>query len=417
MSGWFGLLGDLLFNPFIAVFVGLLALLTVFHARKLTVVGIAFPVLSLIFVRQHGDEIAAWLDHFGNPEEYRLLYNVALLLPGFGMLAYYFEHSGFDARLVKYIDSDAKLLIAVCALSAVLDNIAAAMIGGVLIRSRYGKANAPFKMLVGVICASNLGGAPSPIGDTTTVMLFVDGKPVAELLKAAAAAVGALAVIIALSVRHRHLLLPVKEDRPTPVKWSLFWPMLGIPGLLVGNIVLEEPGLGLWAGIAAGCLVGRARFRWSILKPTGGPMASMYFLVILIASAGMIPVEAFRPVMEGLSPTGMAYTLGILSAFFDNIPLTKLAINLGGFDWGLLAYSVGFGGSATWFGSSAGIALGTTYPELYDTKRWIRPFFAVQLAFLAGFVAYALCYFQLVPFAARLWGHLAAAGGAGLAVG
>ena len=98
MSGWFGLLGDLLFNPFIAVFVGLLGLLTVFHARKLTVVGIAFPALSLIFVHQHGDEIAAWLDHFENPEEYRLLYNVALLLPGFSMLAYYFEHSGFDAR-------------------------------------------------------------------------------------------------------------------------------------------------------------------------------------------------------------------------------------------------------------------------------------------------------------------------------
>lgn len=59
------------------------------------------------------------------------------------------------------------------------------MIGGVLVRARHGKANVPFSMLVGVIGASNLGGAPSPIGDTTTVMLFIAGKPVSELATAA----------------------------------------------------------------------------------------------------------------------------------------------------------------------------------------------------------------------------------------
>ena len=42
---------------------------------------------------------------------------------------------------------------------------------------------------------------------------------------------------------------------------------------------------------------------------------------------------------------------------FDNIPLTALALKQGGYDWGMLAYAVGFGGSMIWFGSSAGVAL------------------------------------------------------------
>ena len=47
---------------------------------------------------------------------------------------------------------------------------------------------------------------------------------------------------------------------------------------------------------------------------------------------------------------------------FDNIPLTALALKQGGYDWGFLAYAVGFGGSMIWFGSSAGVALANLYP-------------------------------------------------------
>jgi len=49
--------------------------------------------------------------------------------------------------------------------------------------------------------------------------------------------------------------------------------------------------------------------------------------------------------------------IGFLSAVFDNIPLTRLCLHQGHFDLGILAYSVGFGGSMIWFGSSAGVAI------------------------------------------------------------
>ncbi len=61
-----------------------------------------------------------------------------------------------------------------------------------------------------------------------------------------------------------------------------------------------------------------------------------------------------------------ALALGFLSAVFDNIPLTKLCLDQGHFDWGMLAYSVGFGGSMIWFGSSAGVAITNKFPEAQE---------------------------------------------------
>ena len=57
---------------------------------------------------------------------------------------------------------------------------------------------------------------------------------------------------------------------------------------------------------------------------------------------------------------------------FDNIPLTALALEQGGYDWPLLAYAVGFGGSMIWFGSSAGVALVGSFPEGRSVTAWLR---------------------------------------------
>lgn len=52
----------------------------------------------------------------------------------------------------------------------------------------------------------------------------------------------------------------------------------------------------------------------------------------------------------------VALGLGFVSAVFDNIPLTALALQQGGYDWGYLAYAVGFGGSMIWFDCWGSIA-------------------------------------------------------------
>jgi len=85
-----------------------------------------------------------------------------------------------------------------------------------------------------------------------------------------------------------------------------------------------------------------------------------------------------------------AFALGFVSAFFDNIPLTALALKQGGYDWGVLAYAVGFGGSMLWFGSSAGVAISNMFPEARSTGRWLREGWLVPVAYVAGFAALIL---------------------------
>jgi Na+/H+ antiporter NhaD/arsenite permease-like protein len=80
-----------------------------------------------------------------------------------------------------------------------------------------------------------------------------------------------------------------------------------------------------------------------------------------------------------------SFGLGLLSSVFDNIPLTALALEQGGYDWALLAFAVGFGGSMTWFGSSAGVAITNEYPEARSLRRWISQGWFVPVGYAVGF--------------------------------
>ena len=67
--------------------------------------------------------------------------------------------------------------------------------------------------------------------------------------------------------------------------------------------------------------------------------------------------------------------------------MTALALKQGGYDWGVLAYAVGFGGSMIWFGSSAGVALVSMYPEGRDAGKWLHEGWFVAVAYVVGFLA------------------------------
>lgn len=181
------------------------------------------------------------------------------------------------------------------------------------------------------------------------------------------------------------------DDRS--VHWKQMWPILAIPGLVIGNMN-EMPGIGVWAGLIAGLLVARIRFNGKVFRES---IPNMLFLVMLVGTAEMLPLDAIKPHLEripamlGSSPRDVvAVLMGFLSPWFDNIPLTAICLKLGGFDWGLLAYCVGYGGSAMWFGSSAGVAMGLIFPQTYDTRRWGVPFAIITLTYLLGVVAYEL---------------------------
>jgi hypothetical protein len=51
----------------------------------------------------------------------------------------------------------------------------------------------------------------------------------------------------------------------------------------------------------------------------------------------------------------------------------------------MLAYTVGFGGSMIWFGSSAGVAISNMYPEAKNTGQYLKHGWHVALAYVIGF--------------------------------
>jgi hypothetical protein len=147
-------------------------------------------------------------------------------------------------------------------------------------------------------------------------------------------------------------------------------------------------GVAVWVAILLGAVVRRPV--WSLLPSAA---RASVFLLSLVLCASMMPVEHL-PAASWQTALG----LGFLSAVFDNIPLTALALRQGGYDWGFLAYAVGFGGSMLWFGSSAGVALAGMYPQARNAATWLRHGWHVALAYVVGYgVMLALLGFHPGP--------------------
>jgi hypothetical protein len=135
-------------------------------------------------------------------------------------------------------------------------------------------------------------------------------------------------------------------------------------------------GVAVWVAILA--TAGWRKPTWSLLPEAA---KGSCFLLALVLSATMMPVEEL-PAASWQTTFG----LGFLSSVFDNIPLTALAIKQGGYDWGLLAYAVGFGGSMIWFGSSAGVAISNIFPEAKSVGRWVASGWHVPIGYVVGFL-------------------------------
>src|SRR3954468_9230675 len=330
--------------------------------------------------------------------EWVILANLFLLLTGFALLSRHFEASRVPDEMPAFLPDDWKggllLLVGVFVLSAFLDNIAAALIGGTVAASVFrGKVHIGY--LAAIVAASNGGGSGSVVGDTTTTMMWIDGVAPLDVLEAFAGSGIALFIfgIPAAMQQHRHS--PITKDAAAGV--SLDWPRLLIVAVIlitaiVVNVVVNTRfsalsdsfpfiGAGVWAALLITALWRRPA--WSLLP---GALKGSIFLLSLILCASLMPVEKL-PAASWQTALG----LGFVSAVFDNIPLTALALKQGGYDWGYLAYGVGFGGSMIWFGSSAGVALSNQYPQAKSVGLWLRHGWHVALAYVIGFfLMYAL---------------------------
>jgi hypothetical protein len=227
------------------------------------------------------------------------------------------------------------------------------------------------------------------VGDTTTTMMWIAGVPAIQVFDAYVAAVTATLIFGVFAARQQHALQPIMKDNPPGIRFE--GPRLVIVAAILLSAIganvffnLRDPavlsrwpviGMAVWAAIVV--LAPWRRPTWSLLPEA---LRGSVFLLSLVLCAAMMPVQHL-PAPSWQS----AFGLGFISAVFDNIPLTALALRQGGYDWGFLAYAVGFGGSMIWFGSSAGVALSNMYPEARSVGAWLKGGWHVTVGYVVGF--------------------------------
>jgi Na+/H+ antiporter NhaD/arsenite permease-like protein len=378
----------------------------------LTLAGVALFHRHTMYVALGGMvAIAVWKVAFGDfagatgtaglaalvGHEWVTLANLLGLLLGFALLADHFERSRMTDMLPRILPDDWKggfvLLVLIAVISSFLDNIAAAMIGGAMANVLYrGRLHVGF--LAAIVAASNAGGAGSVVGDTTTTMMWIGGVRPLQVAEAGIGSIVAITFFGIMAARQQQAWQPIMKDNPTRV-------VLDVPRLAIVVIMLlcaiaanvwfnlHHPDvLNQWpviGGAVWGAVLLTAGWRRPAWRLMPGAIRGSIFLLSLVFCAAMMPVKALPP-----ATWQTTFGLGIVSAMFDNIPLTALALRQGGYDWGFLAFAVGFGGSMMWFGSSAGVALCNMYPEGRSVFAWLKCGWHVVVAYVLGFVAMLL---------------------------
>ena len=372
-----------------------LAGVAVFHRHTLQVALIGLAAIVLYKLAFTGFKTGSGLEGLGAHllDEWVILTNLLGLLLGFALLSRHFEESRVPAILPRLLPDDWKggfvLLVMIFVLSSFLDNIAAALIGGTVAGSVF-RHKVHIGYLAAIVAASNAGGSGSVIGDTTTTMMWIDGVDPLDVLEAFVAAGTALAIFGVPAALQQQRYSPIVRDAAPGV--AIDWARLTIVTVILlaaiaTNILLnvrfaEEAdrfpfiGAAVWVALIATAVWRRPD--WSVLPAS---LKGSLFLLSLILCASFMPVEKL-PVASWVTALG----LGFVSAVFDNIPLTALALKQGGYDWGYLAYAVGFGGSMIWFGSSAGVALCNMYPQGKSVGLWLKHGWHVALAYVVGFL-------------------------------
>jgi Na+/H+ antiporter NhaD/arsenite permease-like protein len=362
------------------------------HTLKVAVIGLAvitlFKMLFSPFVEGAG--VAGLIAHLGH--EWVLLANLLGLLLGFALLSKHFEASNVPAWLPRLLPDDWKggfvLLVMIFVLSSFLDNIAAALIGGTIAGVVF-RHKVHIGYLAAIVAASNAGGSGSVVGDTTTTMMWIDGVSPLSVIEAYIAASIAMVIFGIPAAMQQQRYSPIAKDSSAGVRIDgtrVFIVAAILVTAIVVNVVVNLRfneysdrfpfiGAAVWLALLV-CAPLRTP-EWGELP---GAFKGSVFLLSLVLAASMMPVHKLPD-----ASWQAALGLGFVSAVFDNIPLTALALKQGGYDWGYVAFAVGFGGSMIWFGSSAGVALTNLFPEGKSVFAWLRSGWHVALAYVIGF--------------------------------
>ncbi len=327
-------------------------------------------------------------------------------------------------------------------MSAVLDNMTTTIIMIMLLRRVIGDQKERWIFASVIVIAANSGGAFSPIGDVTTIMLWMRGNVTSGLLVAKLFLPALVSIIIPTAIACRYI--PDEDVRPEDFdtnqklppfvgpRFSHFVLVLGVGGLLFVPIFKAVTGLPPYLGmlISLGVLWVFTELVYDhkqnmeesiknrvskVLKHIDMPTI-LFFLGILMSVAALQSAGLLTDFADFLDKNvHEVYTIagitGLLSAVIDNVPLVAACMGMypvvdtaalassldpvymqafvqDGIFWHLLTFCAGVGGSLLIIGSAAGVvAMGL---EKIEFGWYLRK---ITLLALAGYFAGMLVIF------------------------
>ena len=308
--------------------------------------------------------------------------------------------------------------------SAVLDNLTAAIVMGALLSKIMKEKNDLWFFGGMIIIAANAGGAWSPIGDVTTIMLWIKGKVTAVNIIQSTIIPSIICMVVpllyaSLKLKGNVLMndIKIENDEVTSPNERNFIFFLGVLGLLfvpIFKLITDlPPYMGMLLSLGVIWIVTEILHRNKIyetrkkltvigaIKKIDIPTI-FFFLGILLAVHGLQTIGTLDNVASYLKSTFngdifiINFIIGLLSAVVDNVPLVAGAIEMYPKEitdssfWEFLAYCAGTGGSVLIIGSAAGVAImGILKIDFFWYLRRIT-----FLAFI-GYASGALSYWAL----------------------
>jgi Na+/H+ antiporter NhaD/arsenite permease-like protein len=342
--------------------------------------------------------------HFINEEVLHHLGEIAqilfFLLGAMTIVELIDAHEGFEVITTKIKTTDKiKLLWIICIVtfffSALLDNLTTAIVMAALLKKLIAKKEELWFFAGMVIIAANAGGAWSPIGDITTIMLWIGGQVTALniIQKVFLPSVVCLVLpllIVSVTTKKSAIARPDtnnKNEGHTSIsnfeQKLIFW--LGVLSLLFvpifKNVTHLPPFMGILLSLGVLWIATEILHRRKdgdhknkltvagVIRKIDTPSV-LFFLGVLLAVASLQTAGHLSQLATILNDTfGNIYIInvliGLLSSIVDNVPLVAGAIGMYPLStyapdhtfWELLAYCAGTGGSVLIIGSAAGVAI------------------------------------------------------------
>mgnify|MGYP003499326591 FL=1 len=386
------------FGLMIAIFVIGYAMIALEHPLKInksaTAVLLAAVIWAVFALFGPGIKDGALIHHLGETAE--ILF---FLLGAMTIVEIVDKHDGFSIITDKITTTSKRKLLWIISIltffmSAVLDNLTTSIVMCALLRKLVGDKNTRWFFAGMVILAANAGGAWSPIGDVTTIMLWIKGNITAGsiILETIIPSLVSLLVPVAII----GMTMKGKLERPEKVesegtssvtrKQSLLILCMGV-GLLLfvpffKTITHLPPYLGILFGLGILWITTEIMHKnnptnysrlnvTAIIQKVDVPSV-LFFLGILMAVSCLNEAGHLGLLAGALNELGNVYVIniviGVLSSIIDNVPLVAAAMGMypieatgafmvDGAFWEGLAYCAGTGGSLLIIGSAAGVAV------------------------------------------------------------